>query len=372
MSFTPLNHEFSHVRSLPNQPRLSDGYTPESIKETFDRAGEVLKDYLNSVLLPALQSQTAGESAAESIGSAAIGDIPAGTLHAQLTHLKEARDALRQELQNAAAGIFPPESITEALLAKELALALNEARAKTARLAAFTTPGEHTFTIPKSGLYRLRMCGGGSAGSIYHPHLLDGKMVEGSSYYEGHGGGAGASLEAFLPLQEGDVYRITVGAGGVHADITESPAETLKPGYDIADIQAHLTAGDHIRCGGETRFSDQANTALFTCEGGNPQAKRVYATAVDLAGAVVLTHSGESRLFGECEPVEGELMRSSLGASSLLGQGGEYVLSEEKTFAPGYGGGGHGALLYLTTPHFDLIKAAGDGGCGAVLLEYIQ
>ncbi len=372
MSFTPLNHEFRHVRDLPNQPRFSDGYTPEIIKETFDRAGEVVKNFLNEVLLPALENQTAGESAAESIGSAAIGDLPAGTLHAQLTKLKEARDALEQELHDAAAGIFPPESITEALLAKELSDALQEARAKNARLAAFTTPGEHSFTVPQSGLYRLRMCGGGSAGSLYHPHLLDGKTVEGSCYYEGHGGGAGASLEALLPLKKGDVYQITVGAGGIHADITESPAETLNPGYDIADIQAHLNQEEWIRCGDETRFSNSNGTALFSCAGGDPRQKRVYCSASEFPGAVVLTQAGESKIFGECEPIEGELARTSLGASSALGQGGEYVLSEDAAYSPGYGGGGHGGLLYLTTPHFDLIRAAGDGGCGAVLLEYIQ
>lgn len=370
MSFTPLNHDFYHVRNLPDVPRLSDGYTPALLKETFDRAGEIIRDYLNGTLLPALEATMTGKSGAESLGSAAIGDIPEGTLHTQLSLIKAATDTIKQELRDAAAGLFPPESISESLLTQELLAAILEGQNKALHLAAFTSPGEYSFTAERSGLYRLRMCGGGAAGTYYHPFLLQNDRIEGSESFRGKGGGAAAALESFLPLSAGDTLQITVGAGGEVPEIAETPAEALREGYDIADIQAHLRSDAWNVCGGDSLIQSADGHLLFSCEGGNSAKTRVYATA-DAAFDKTLLHAGKGTLLTPIEPTY-EDVTCMLGASSALGQGGEYRTEEARSVLPGFGGGGHGGLLYLTTPHFDPEHAPSCGGHGAVFLEYVR
>lgn len=372
MSFPTLDQEFNHVQNLPNQPKLSEGFTPELLKACFDRAGQDIQTYINETLLPALESCASAKSGAESLGSAAFGDIPAGTVHRQLTLLKAQKDALEQTLLDAAQGIFPPQSIPLELLEAALQTTLNEAHGRNARVLAFTTPGEHAVTVPRSGLYRLRMCGAGAAGTHYHPLFLDDANIEPYKQYSCRGGGAGASLEALVFLEAGKTYFFHLGAGGTPAEVEKSPAIAELQGYELMDLQTHIRENHWVCGGGESIFSDPDHNPLFSCEGADPTKKRVYAKAHGDGASALFLHPGESLSWGQTLPEADGLRPTELGISSTLGQGAEYVGDTGEVIPAGYGGGGHGALFYLSTPRFDLLAAPSKGGDGAAFLEFIQ
>ena len=77
MAFSPLEQALDYVEQLPDQPSLSEGYSPAELKRVFDRAAQEIKTYLNETLIAQLESALAGASGAESIGSAAANGIPA-------------------------------------------------------------------------------------------------------------------------------------------------------------------------------------------------------------------------------------------------------------------------------------------------------
>lgn len=52
MALTNLTDNLNIHQSLPNQPAL----TPEELKEEFDKAGNLIKVYLNEVLIPELDT----------------------------------------------------------------------------------------------------------------------------------------------------------------------------------------------------------------------------------------------------------------------------------------------------------------------------
>lgn len=51
MAFEPFSADMNIIYKLPTNPS-SEGMTPEELKAAFDRAGVLLKDYINSVLYP--------------------------------------------------------------------------------------------------------------------------------------------------------------------------------------------------------------------------------------------------------------------------------------------------------------------------------
>lgn len=371
MSFQPLNHEFTHVRSLPNRPRLSDGYTPEAIKACFDLAGEIIQDYINQTLLPALQSREAQSSAAEALGSAAVGEIPSSSIHAQLCALDEQQKNLKELLQQAAAGVFPPESIPLELLEESLRDTIAASTEKDAKIAAFTTPGSHTFVAPRSGLYRIRMCGAGGGGSYYHPMLLENEGIEAGQSFPGRGGAAGAALEAILHLEQGEEFSLSIGQGGEVCEIPEGDSASLEEGYELSDLRSYMEDLTWVSVGEESSFSKASGEMLFRCQGGNPL-QRCSQSESDCATAeAVFLHPSPSFVLDKVAPLCDEWIAGDTGASSALGQGG-FALSETKASDASYGGGGSGGLLHLTAPLFDIDRAAKKGGDGAIFIEYIQ
>ncbi len=360
MSFSPLNQPFDYIRSLPDRPRLSEGYTPEDIKERFDRAGVTLKDYINNVLLPALENQDAGESAAEAIGSAAVGDIPAGTLHAQLCRLREENVALEGLLKDAAAGLFVPDSIAFSHLNTDLRASISAAEKKDLSIAVFTTAGEHSFTVPKTGLYRLRMCGAGGGGTYYNSRIQSGDVPEAGVNFPCRGGAAGASLEAFLPLIKGEEFIFRLGRGGAPSEVVKGPSSS-EDALSMDDLQAHMDTGEWGSCGEDSTLSHSETGLYFTCEGGNAMRARARATASTDRAEALFLHAGEAA-DTDC----------TLGLSSTLGAGGELLSDGNTIIAPVCGGGGSGALLYLSAPLFDTKCAPTAGADGAAILEFIH
>lgn len=372
MSFQPLKHNFNHVRALPDRPRISEGYTPETLKETFDRAGEVLQDYLNNTLLPALSCCENENSAAESLGSAALKDIPAGSIHSQLSALQKEQETLHEELKSAAEGVFPPESIGKDRLRPELQETIDTAANKDTRLSAFTTAGKYVFTAPKTGLYLVKMCAGGGAGSFANPAFEDFNSVSANVRYNGRGGAAGASLEAYLTLTQGEELHLCVGAGGRASEIEKLPTSSTENGFTAEEITHYLETERWVALGEDTTLCDKDENPLFVCHGADPRKVRVYAECFK-EGPPCFLHAGEGFLRrAPSSEEEDTLFFSNVGLSAAFGQGGEYAQDDGTLIDAGFGAGGAGGALYLNPPNFDVVDAPGDGGAGAVFLEYIQ
>ncbi|MBQ2253204.1 MAG: hypothetical protein II328_04385, partial [Clostridia bacterium] len=332
--------------------------------------GEEIKRYVNETLLPALYSTEAENSAAHSIGSGAVGDIPAGTLHSQLLTLKEQKDALEKLLHDAAAGQFVPDSIPITLLEAELRNTVLSAFGRNANLAAFTTPGTHEFRVPRTGLYRLRMCGAGGGGSFFHPLIAIGGGPDTGETYACRGGAAGAGVEAYLSLTENEVCTIHIGAGGEVNEVEENTLAVSKEGYDILDLQAYHEDEDWISRGENSTFTLSDGGLLFTCFGADPTKHAVHTTVHSREHVQhVFPHSGYNVRFLPGMPYE-EINPQNFGMPSLFGGGGEYIADGESV-APSYGAGGQGGVLYLRGPLFDEVAAPTKGGDGAAFLEYV-
>ncbi len=371
MAFTRSEETLSFIRSLPDRPRLSDGYTPEKLKELFDRGACVLQAFLNQTLLPELESKTSGKSGAEAIGSAALPSTPAGSLHEQLCALDAAINALSDALNEAAAGILPPESVPLDKLAENVQAMLTAAHNRTLGLYAFTTPGTHTFTVEKDGLYRLRMCGGGSGGSYYHPLYHHSEEFVTGDVIDGRGGASGATLEAFLPLEAGRVLNVHVGAGGLVEYPLISDAADDALGNSYASITAYLNENHWQSYGEESTLCDEDGTVLARAAGGDPTTERVFATVSDaLSATIALPFHGEGGIFEGVLPIDC-YKPLSIGRDSRLGSGGLYT-SEGVSIPAGYGAGGHGGTLYLHNAKFHRKHSPAPGGGGIVLFEFIR
>lgn len=102
MSFTRMTESVENISGLPNRPN-AEGYNAETLKAKFDEAGADIKNYLNNVLLPALEAATA----AASLGIAPIDGMTAENLQAALEELHTA-------IGSATTGTIPDESLTTA------------------------------------------------------------------------------------------------------------------------------------------------------------------------------------------------------------------------------------------------------------------
>lgn len=69
MALTKLTEDVSTVSKLDNEPNDVGGLTAEELRAKFDEAGEIIKKYLNDILLTELQSPA---------GAASLGAILAG------------------------------------------------------------------------------------------------------------------------------------------------------------------------------------------------------------------------------------------------------------------------------------------------------
>lgn len=217
MAFSPLEQALDYVEQLPDQPSLSEGYSPAELKRVFDRAAQEIKTYLNETLIAQLESALAGASGAESIGSAAANGIPAGTLHGQILALKALYDTFDRDFRDAVSGILPPGTIAfdrlDAATRQKIDAGANRDRAVFYR----NVPGTYTFTAPRTGTYRIRLCGGGAGGTYANPLILDDSRLTNYAEYFGFGGASASALETYLDLTLGESFPLTVGAGAAPA-----------------------------------------------------------------------------------------------------------------------------------------------------------
>lgn len=138
MALTPFNEDIEIISKLSDLPNDTEGLSPAELKERFDRAGKLLKEYINGVLL----AELGGASAAGSLGVGAVNGTDMGaTIQAVL-------NALAAQIVEATLGSIPDRSIGESKFA-DLAVstrALSELAVTAAKIAAGAVTAEKLAT----------------------------------------------------------------------------------------------------------------------------------------------------------------------------------------------------------------------------------
>ena len=92
---------------MDDEPNDVDGLSADQLKATFDKAGNTIKAWINTVLLPALE----GSTAAGNLGIAAISGLTG------IATVQAALEKLEAQISEAAVGSIPDASLTGAKLA---------------------------------------------------------------------------------------------------------------------------------------------------------------------------------------------------------------------------------------------------------------
>lgn len=109
MSFTEMAfNPADGLRNKTSYPTAPD--SENAVRECLQASADQLRDYINEILIPALESAAAGLSGAERIGSAEITGVTGETIYAQIANLKSQLDGVSQ-------GAVSDGSITTAKLA---------------------------------------------------------------------------------------------------------------------------------------------------------------------------------------------------------------------------------------------------------------
>ena len=134
MALTPFNEDIEIISKLSDLPNDTEGISPAELKERFDRAGKLLKEYINGVLL----TELGGASAAANLGVGAVNGTDMGAT------IQAALDALAAQIVEATLGSIPDKSIGESKFA-DLAVstrALSELAVTAAKIAAGAVTAE--------------------------------------------------------------------------------------------------------------------------------------------------------------------------------------------------------------------------------------
>lgn len=138
MALTPFNEDIEIISKLSDLPNDTEGLSPAELKERFDRAGKLLKEYINGVLL----TELGGASAAGSLGVGAVNGTDMGaTIQAVL-------DAMAAQIVEATLGSIPDRSIGESKFAdfSVSTRALSELAVTAAKIAAGAVTAEKLAT----------------------------------------------------------------------------------------------------------------------------------------------------------------------------------------------------------------------------------
>ena len=128
MALTAFNEDMEIISKQSTYPNDVDGMTPEELKAAHDKAGKLIKEYINNTLLKEL----GGTSAAGSLGVGKVNGTDMGST------IQAALDALAAQIVEATLGTIPDKSIGESKFS-DLAVstrALAQLAVTTAKLAA--------------------------------------------------------------------------------------------------------------------------------------------------------------------------------------------------------------------------------------------
>lgn len=138
MALTTFNEDMEIISKQSTYPNDADGMTPEALKASFDRAGTLLKAYINNTLL----TELGGASAAANLGVGPVNGTDMGAT------IQAALDALAAQIVEATLGSIPDKSIGESKFA-DLAVstrALSELAVTAAKIASGAVTAEKLAT----------------------------------------------------------------------------------------------------------------------------------------------------------------------------------------------------------------------------------
>lgn len=314
MGFTKFEKDISYVCALPDAPTLENGYTPKSLKQTFDRAGEDLKGFINESLIPEL------ESGSEKIGCKKIENINGNTLQSVL-------ESLALKIQEIANGAVPDGSVTPDKFVDSVRDFITSG---SLRRRVFLEAGEYTFTPTRSGVYKVEVQGAGGGGSL----------VASYPYKYSYGGGGGAWGSSYLTLEKGVEYIITVGRGGKGLVAVD--------GKRVSD--AECGENSSVLCGDDILISAGGGKIKKHADGYATSEKAEIKT---FGGYPVFSNLSSD---GECEFRQ--------GGASHFGQG-----ALDENHGANAGAGGYGAKYSAV---YNTYESGGDGADGAVIIEWVE
>ncbi len=313
MNFTRLEKDLAHVSGLPDTPTLEDGYTPKALKETFDRAGEDIKEYINSVLISELETDGANK-----IGSGNIETVEGVTVQDKLKNLA----GQIQDISNAS---IPTGTLVPEKFIPSVAAFLSEG---SLRCECYSEAGEYVFSPTRTGIYKITVQGAGSGGGTTGTH------------WSSCGGGSGAAAIGWLRLESGTDYTLRVGRGG-------NPVALNSESRYVADAENGEASGFYL-----------GDTELLFAEGGsiNLNTNRIPVAR----GGKINVYGG----FPAMTKYASGINYYEMGAASCLSSA-----TASRTVTAGAGAGGYGASRLEGTYYTYSGSAGGDG---AILIEWME
>jgi hypothetical protein len=94
MAYPLLTTDLDFILALSDLPNETDNMTADELKAMFDAGPNAIKTWINTVLLVALESNTAGSSGAQNLGSAPISGVAGTKVWDQLSDLKSQISAM--------------------------------------------------------------------------------------------------------------------------------------------------------------------------------------------------------------------------------------------------------------------------------------
>ena len=363
MSFSKLTENIKVISALPDRPRLEDGYSPSVLKGKFDRGAEIIKDYINETLIPQLDSLDARSVGCEPLGGEGFS---AENVKGALDELKNKCDALDEKIDlrdaDIVEGIVPDGTISEAKLTSVLRDKLYAAARSVYGASRYGTPGTYSFTVPKTGNYRIRVQGAGGGGT------MESISFTANATYECRGGPSGAYAEVIVPLIEGDVFPVTVGSGGtgVSGEYTDGLTRPISS-YPFSYPSS---------CGGGPSSFGEGENIVYSPGGTKERINSLPSATGIFSGCEAEMRAGTAgnATFGTYvnTSTSGRDTDTMRGADSRFGAGGCVVFDAPRSASAGAGGAGGKISFDPAASEFSCLRAAGDGGDGIVVVEYIS
>ncbi len=316
MKFTSFEKNVSHVASLPDIPTLENGYTATALKQTFDRAGEEIKEYINETLLFELE----GESASEKIGCSPIETVEG-------TNVQTVLENISRQVQDISNASIPEGTVTPDKFIPSVAAFITEG---SLRACLFDTNGTYTFVPTRTGNYKITVQGAGGGGGV------------GGTWLYPAGGCSGACTIGYARLVAGEEYTLVVGRGG--------------QGILKNDDGKLVSKAER---GGDSGFYDNG-TELFFAEGGDA-GSRTPGIAESRGGIICM----RGDRFVASSVNNNHDLEFAIGGPSYFGKGAVSESIGAQTGAGGYGS----AYSYDISVYTRNGTAGGDG---AVLIEWVE
>lgn len=105
MAISRFNEDLDIIQKLDTYPNDTDGLSADELKERFDRAGNLLKTFLNEVLIPELAAENIPFTASTAVDAA---------------NIQKAIENVQKQISNVTLNMIPDRTVTRAKLAKSL------------------------------------------------------------------------------------------------------------------------------------------------------------------------------------------------------------------------------------------------------------